>query len=156
MIGKFSDVLELTLFDASEEAKRSPSSIQLAAAILMFEVVKADGRVDRMEMAEMIELLQKNFTLSGEDVGTLLEMAGDMANEASRLEPFTLKIRQNWNAEERLQLLKDFWIIAIADRDIDDREIELIQSIADKLDLAEDDIALARSNAEQRLELGLT
>ena len=156
MIGKFNDVLELTLFDASEEAKLSPSSIQLAAAILMFEVVKADGVVDRMEMAEMIELLQKNFNLSGEDVGTLLEMAGDVSNESSRLDPFTLKIRQNWNADERLQLLKDFWIIAIADRDIDEREIALIEKIADLLDLDDDKIATARLHAEQRLELGLT
>ena len=156
MIDKFNDVLELSLFNSSEDAKRSPSSIQLAAAILMFEVVKADGHVDRMEVAEMIEILRKNFDLNGDEIGTLLEMAGDAGNEELHLESFGLKIRQNWNAEERLQLLKDFWIIAIADRDLDQRESDLIQRIADMLELNDKQIEIARGNAQQRLELGLT
>ena len=156
MINKFNDVLELSLFDASEEARQSPSSIQLAAAILMFEVVKADGHVDRMEMAEMIEILRNHFELTGDEIGTLLEMAGDAGNEDLHLESFGLKIRQSWTADERLQLLKDFWIIAISDRDLDERESDLIQRIADMLELNDKQIELARENAKQRLELGIT
>jgi len=155
MTDKFNEVLELSLFSANLGAKLSPSSIQLTAAILMFEVIKADGQVNRLEVAEMIEILRNNFDLTGNEIGTLFEMAGDAGNEKLNLESFASKIRHNWSAEERLQLLKDFWIIAIADRDLDQRESDLIQRIADMLDLNNKQIELARMNAEQRLKLKL-
>ena len=156
MSDKFNEVLELSLFKATEAAELSVIDIQLAAAILMFEVVKIDGRVDRAEVAEVIEILRKQFQLESKEIGRLLEMAGDVGNENLHLESFTSRIRAQWTEEERLQLLGDFWVIAIADRTIDDRETKLIESIALLLELDTKEIQRAQRQAKQMLELNMT
>jgi len=152
MTEKFSDEIEIRLFNINTQYDRSVIDIQLAAAILLFEVVKADGRVDRLEVSKVIDILRNKFALDGEQIGRLLEMVSDKGNEGLHLESFTKKIREHWNQDERLKLLKDFWRIATADQDIDDKETDLIYKIAKLLNLNEDEITKAREHAEQKLE----
>lgn len=152
MTDKFSDEIEVRLFNINVQYSRSVVDIQLAAAILLFEVVKADGRVDRLEVSKVIEILRNKFTLDGDEIGRLLEMVSDKGNEGLHLDSFTKKIREHWKQAERLKLLKDFWVIATADQDIDDRETELINKIAKLLNLNDDEITKAREHAELKLE----
>lgn len=156
MTEKFSDEIEVRLFNINAQYNRSVIDIQLASAILLFEVVKADGRVDRLEVSKVIDILRNRFALDGEQIGRLLEMVSDKGNEGLHLESFTKKIREHWKQDERLKLLKDFWRIATADQDIDDREATLIKKIAKLLNLNEGEITKAREHAELKLETNST
>jgi len=154
MINKFKDIMDQRLF-AGENSGRSDSDIQLAAAILMFEVIMSDGHVDRMEMAELVDILRRQFDLDGEEIGHILESVRNVGGEQLDLSSFALKLRNQWSQDERLRLLNNLWVIALADQIIDDRERKLIEEIALILDLSETDIQRAQQIAEQKLELGI-
>jgi uncharacterized tellurite resistance protein B-like protein len=156
MTDKFNDEIEIRLFSTNDQDSLSAINIQLASAILLFEVVKADGRVDRLEMSQLIDILRKKFAIDGNETGRLLEMVSDKGNEGLHLDSFTKKIREHWNRDERLKLLKDFWVIATADKDIDDRETDLIYKIAKLLNLNEEELIAARDHAEKKLETNNT
>ncbi len=151
-VSKFSEVLDQCMLDA-EQRKNNRVDAKIAAAILLIAVVKADGRVERLEFAEVIEILSKRFNLPASEVGQLLEQASDSARMEHDLKDFTLHLRNAWNQQERLNLLKSFWEIAIADNLIDDRERSLIQRLAHLLDLPADEIAKAHDHAENRIQL---
>ena len=156
MEDKFSDLVEQRLFKAEHDAGLTEADIQLAAAILMFEVVMSDGHVDRMEIAEMVEILRKQFGLGGEDIGTILEQVRAVSGEKLELEPFSLKLKQYWDDDQRLRLLNNLWVIALADQVIDDRERSMIDELAKSLGLSDENIEHTKVAAEQRLDLNLT
>lgn len=150
-VSKFSDVMDKCMLDAEKKNKRDKLDARVAAAILLVAVVKADGRVERMEFAEVIDILSKQFNLPASEVGQLLEQASDSFMFDRDLKTFTMRLRNAWSNEERLKLLKNLWGIAIADHTIDDRERELIEQLASMLDLNDDEINAAREQAEQQL-----
>lgn len=145
--------VEIGLFEISADASSTEIDIQLATAVLLFEVVKSDGHVDRVEVTRVIEILRERFSLSGEQVGRLLEMISDDGSQAP-LQTLTDKIREHWGFAERLLLLENFWVIAIADKIIDQRETKLINELARLLNLDDNEISAARQQARKRLELG--
>lgn len=145
--------VEIGLFEISADASSTEIDIQLATAVLLFEVVKSDGHVDRVEVIRVIEILRERFSLSGEQVGRLLEMISDDGSQAP-LQSLTDKIREHWGFAERLLLLENFWVIAIADKIIDERETKLINELARLLNLDDNEISAARQQARKRLESG--
>ena len=154
-VSKFSDVLDQAMLDA-EQRRNSRIDAKIAAAILLVAVVKADGEVNRMEFAEVIDILAKRFNMPLKEVGKLLEEASDSIEMEHDLAEFTLHLRNVWNQEERLNLLRSFWEIAIADDLIDNQERSLIDRLASLLDLPSAEIATARERAEEVLQLRTT
>ena len=142
---------EQEFIPASKSDANNAADIQLAVAALMLEVVKADHRIDRLEVAEMIDTLRDKFQLDAQAVGHLLELAGDVGNYLVRLDSLTARIRQQWNHNERLQLLKKLWEIAAADQQIDVREVTLIEQVSLLLDIDEVSSLQARHQVEQGL-----
>lgn len=136
---------------ANKNDIRYAADIQLAVAALMMEVVKADHRIDRLEVAEVIDTLRNNFNLDGPAVGHLLELAGDVGSYIVRLESLTIRIREQWNHDERLQLLMKLWAIATADKQIDSREALLIEKVSLLLDIDETSALRVRRQAERGL-----
>lgn len=156
MEDKFGDLVEQRLFKTEKDTGLTETDIQLAAAILMFEVIMSDGHVDRMEIAEMVEILRKQFGLGGEEIGRILEQVRTANGEKLELNPFSAKLRQYWGDDQRLRLLNNLWIIALADRVIDDGEQLMIGEIAMSLGLSADDIEHAKTAAKDRLDLNIT
>ena len=145
--------VEIGLFEISADASATEINVQLATAVLLFEVVKSDGHVDRAEVVRVIEILRQRFALTGDQVGRLLEMVRDDGTPTP-VQSFTDKIRQHWGIDERLLLLENFWVIAIADKIIDARETQLIDKLAHLLNLTDNEISAARQQAQKRLESG--
>lgn len=156
MQDEFSALVEHRLFGAEQDVGLTQADIQLAAAILMFEVIMSDGHVDRMEISELVEILRKKFGLGGEEIGEILEQVRTVSGEKLELEPFTMKLRQYWDDEQRLHLLNDLWIIALADQAIDDRERIMIDKFARSLGLSDKDIEHTKAAAQEKLDLNLT
>ena len=51
----------------------SDHELKLAAASLMFETVRADGHIDEAELQRMTDALREQFSLSEDDVATMIE-----------------------------------------------------------------------------------
>ena len=135
------------------ERQRSHVDLQLNAATLMLSVIRADGDTDDLELAQMVNILRTRYALSGDEISSLIASARQTKIGDRSLELLAEKLCQHWAEKERKKLLIDLWYVATADREIKTNERLVIELIANNLQLESEDIAGARYQAEQRLEL---
>ena len=138
---------------AKDDGQPSDDDLKLAAATLMFEVVRCDGRIEKVELVTMTEVLRRQFKLGDEDLESMLKLARESSNEATCLQSFTRQICDTWGNAKRVKLLEYLWIIALADQKIDSHERHLVRKIAALLYLNQGQILEARERA--KLELGI-
>ncbi|MEH6470504.1 MAG: TerB family tellurite resistance protein [Halopseudomonas sp.] len=124
----FSNHLSLAL-DA--ELPNSDHALQLATAALLIEVSRADFNIDESERNTVVELLKKQFQLSTEELETLVTLAKQEAEQASSLYQFTRLINDHYNPQQKSQLIRNLWQIALADDYLDKHEDHLIRKVAD-------------------------
>ncbi len=133
----------------SESSSIAPSDhdLKLAAATLMFELIRSDGEVYDGELKHMQALLEKEFDLETDTVLQLIDDAQESANEAISLQGFTREICENWDNPKRVKLIEYLWIIALADDRIDPQERHLVRKLAGLLYVNEKEIQIAKTNA---------
>lgn len=142
-----------TLFKQDSE-KRDPTEqeLKLAAATLMFEVIRADGRIDEVELTYMREILSREFKLNDDELDELFESAKEKANDAISLHGFTRDICNTWGKSKREKLLEYLWMLALADKQVDPHERHLVRKVAGLLYLNENQIQTSRQAAKIQLE----
>ncbi|MEM7361271.1 MAG: TerB family tellurite resistance protein [Pseudomonadota bacterium] len=155
MFKSLQDFLSNKLASLSSETDQnnepSDAELQLAAATLMFEVVRSDGKIDDVELDTMATILRKQFSLEEDDIDTMLALAQQTSDEAISLHSFTRDICQRWGNTQRMELLENLWIIALADKKIDVHERHLVRKVASLLYLTEIQIVQSRENAKVAL-----
>lgn len=114
--------------DTNEEYK-----LQLAAAVLLLEIAKADSSHDLREEASIRAALQNKFSLSVEEVDELFEDALKTGDEAISLHRFIKSINQKCDDIQKAYLIEQMWEIAYADNNLDKHEDYNIRKIADLL-----------------------
>jgi len=70
------------------DARPNDDQLKLAAATLMFELIRSDGSVDEIEVEQMKSILQNQFKLDQSNVDDLFEQAKESAEEAISLHSF--------------------------------------------------------------------
>lgn len=145
------DKLKL-LFEQQKPAPQE-TDVKLAAATLMFELIRADGTIDELELEQLRLVLGTHFKLKPDDVEALILDAQTSAEEAVSLQSFTRQICDNWNNEQRVKLLEYLWILALADQHIDAHERHLVRKVAGLLYLTDRQINTARAAAMQQLNI---
>ena len=122
--------------------------LPLAAAVLMFEVSKSDDDVDDVEIEKIRSILAEKFTMDDKTLSEILEQAKNESEHAISLHEFTLDICANYEHADRITILKHLWQVAFADGRIDQHERHFIRKIAGLLYLTDQDINLARTQAQ--------
>lgn len=138
---------------ASSSKSNAPSErdLQLAAATLMFELIRADGKVDDEELQAMGEALHQQFKLNEKDINQMIALARESAYEATSLQGFTREICNNWGNAKRYKLLEHLWQLALTDQHIDAHERHFVRKVAGLLYLTEMQIVQAREKAKMTL-----
>ncbi len=133
----------------SDDSAASPSDqdLKLAAATLMYEMVRSDGSVDPMELKHMQNLLKNEFNLEADVLAELFEAAEASAQEAISLQGFTREICENWDNPKRVKMIEYLWTIALADDHIDPHERHLVRKVAGLLYVNEAQIQSAKATA---------
>ena len=145
--------LQELLFNKNIKEAEPQLDIKLAAATLMYELIRSDGNIDNQELAHMSLLLKAQFSLDDDKLKELFELAEKNAEEATSLYAFTSEICQQWDNGKRFELLKNLWLLALSDNEIDRHERHFVRKIAGLLYLNEAEIIQSRAAAKQ--ELGL-
>lgn len=140
-------------FFKSQDDIKQPTDhdLKLAAATLMFEVIRSDGQIDDVEMAYMREILQREFKLSDDELDTLSQLAKKTSRDTISLQGFTREICESWDNPKRMKLLEHLWTLALADEKIDPHERHFVRKIAGLLYLNDKQIVVAREHAKQQL-----
>jgi uncharacterized tellurite resistance protein B-like protein len=114
------------------EHKNDPEkSIQLAAAALMIELSRADYQQDPEEQRAIESALKRSFTLEDSQLQELIALAEEENRDATSLYQFTTLIKDNYNADQRYELVKLLWHVALADGEISKYEDHMIRRVAD-------------------------
>lgn len=101
-----------------EEAGSEEPELKLAVTKLMVGMMAMDGNVDGVEYSEVVRLLTENYNLSSEASKQLVEDAMDNERDDLQFSKVVAQIESSFSVEERAQILKKVWSIALADGDV--------------------------------------
>ncbi|GAB2690507.1 TerB family tellurite resistance protein [Aliiglaciecola sp. 3_MG-2023] len=108
-------------------------TIELATAVLLFEIMRADGKFEASEQDTYQQILKTHFDLTESELASLMKLSSDQAKQAVDYHQFTRTINQHCDVQEKRQILESLWRVAYADKHLDVHEINLIRRISDLL-----------------------
>lgn len=123
--------------------------ISLAVTAVMVEIMHIDGKLDDAEHNTIIEAIEKRFGLSSAEVERLIEEAKRATVNASDLHQFTSQIIKHYKTEERIEIIKELWLVAMADGHIDPHEESLIRRTAELIGVYHKEYIQAKIDARQ-------
>ncbi len=136
------------VLNGSESAVDTGDNTQLAAALLLVEVMNADHNVDEREKKAVQAGLKNIFDLSDEEVREIFEIAEDHAKDVVSLQKYTSILNSDLKPEEKLNLLEQIWRVVLSDDNVDKYEEHLVRQIAELLYIRHSDYILARERAK--------
>ncbi len=105
-------------------------ALQLACAVLLVEVMRADPAIDAAERRAVLVALKNKFALADEELDRLLEEAQQTAKNAYDYYRFTSSINENFAHAEKVRMIESMWQVAYADGHLDVHENHLISKVA--------------------------
>jgi len=123
--------IKALFLEDTDAAGRDGHDIDLAAAALLVEVARADHEQSGDEEAAMGELLATSLNLSEQEVEAILGRAGDAVEDATSLFEFTRLVNDHYSMDEKRDLVRSMWQVALADRNLDKYEEHIIRRVAE-------------------------
>ncbi len=127
------------LFDSvlAETHQASPADsarrLQLATAVLLVEVMRADDHIDTTERETVMRVLQQRFDLREDAVSLLVERAQASARDATDFFAFTTLLNDTLDMGQKLQVVEAMWQVAYADGHLEAHEQHTLWRVADLL-----------------------
>ncbi len=139
-----------------EQAGAGPSSRQkeFAAAALMVEAARIDGRFEAVERAKIEDILRRRFRLGEAECTALLAAAEAAQEEANHLLRFTRAIKDSFPLEERVEMIEMLWEVVCADGKVDAYESNLLRRVGGLIYVSERERGAARKRVMARLATG--
>jgi uncharacterized tellurite resistance protein B-like protein len=122
-------------------------ALRVAAAALMFEIVRADAAVRDEELTVMRTSLQSAFGLSRDETEELVRIAEQQSRSAASLYEFTSLVDEGLDAEQKKRVVELLWLVAFADGTKDALEEHLVRKIAGLLHVSHPDFIDAKRKA---------
>lgn len=120
---------------------------KLALGALMVRVAMSDDdyRVD--EISRIDRLLARLYNLNPVEAAKMRATSEKLEKQAPETDRFAHIIRETVSFDARVDALEVLWEIVLADGDVDDAELKVINEARDALGLSEEDSARAREAA---------
>ncbi len=135
------------LFAAFEQPEEVPEPYRqhLAIAILLLEVAKADHDLQRPELDRLLNVLERQWVLSGDEAKALLQEAIEEVDAHVSLHEHLKVINSQLDFGQRRLLIRNLWEIACADGEIHHWEEHLIRRLAGLIGVPHKDFILGRN-----------
>ncbi|MFB2531305.1 TerB family tellurite resistance protein [Paracoccus sp. p4-l81] len=138
--------------EAAPDALPGEAAEQALAALLV-RVARADGHYDDDERAHLLQIIASRNGFSPTDAEVFLAEAEAAEARAADTVSFTRDIKAGIPLDERAQVLRAMWSLALADANRDPDEDQILRLTAGLLGLTDRDSALARQQAAADLGL---
>jgi uncharacterized tellurite resistance protein B-like protein len=143
-------------FAAPEPSKvDDEATLHLAAAALLLEIARADHTLDSVELDRMKEVLARKWGLGEDDLADLVEIARDASETSVSLHRHIDAINSRFSAEQKFELVRGLWQVAVADREIHHHEEALVRRLADLMYVPHRDFIRAKLLALDEQGMGL-
>ncbi len=110
-------------------------SLEIACAVLLYEVMRADGEFTEQEQNQLNNILQEKFTLDKQALAEINQQAQQLSEHANDFYQFTSKINQHYDLASKKKIVGLLWQVAYADGHLASIEEHIIRKIADLLHL---------------------
>ena len=147
MLTALKDLLERALPDgaSSSDAESREHGIELATALLLVEVARADYEQDYKEDEQVAKLLRGHFELSRDELELLVRQAKEEADHAASLQSFTRELHEKLSLAEKHRIIEMLWRVAFADKHLDKHEDHVVRKIAGLLYISHSDLIRIRN-----------
>ena len=141
------------LFSLTEASPaRSPETqthqLQLATAVLLVEVLRAEPALDAAERCTVISALREKFALRDDEIERLIELAQDTAKTAYDYQRFTSQLNERFSQEQKIRVVEAMWQVAYADAHLDAHENHVISKVAGLLHVSHGEYISAKGRAK--------
>lgn len=143
-IKKFFDARLADLQSDGDDDEELVPAADLASAALLIEVMNTDQELDAREAEEFLRVIQSTLDIPSEDIRELKALAEQEARDATSLYEFTRLINDNYNYQQKYQLIENMWRIAFSDEKLDKYEEHLIRRIAELIYVSHSDFIRAK------------
>lgn len=147
----FAPLLKAT---GQQDAPPDDHTLQLATAVLLVEVMRADRQFPAAERQHVLATLARLFPMNEDERDTLLAHAEGVANDATDFHQFTSAINARWDEAARLRMVEALWSVAFADGHLDAHERHVMWRLADLLHVKHPQSMAAKLRAQAAAGLG--
>lgn len=137
----------LKWFGLDEPEHIDGHDIEHAAAALMVEVMASDHDWDDVEASKIKSLLVAELHLTDTEAEEVLAEATEKQKSAHDHYQFTSVINEQYDNEQKFRLLKQLWMVAYADGQVDRYEEHMIRKLADLLHMPHSQFIRAKIEA---------
>lgn len=139
MIDKIKDLI--SNFSKKEESNQELSSSLLdnACAALLVEIAFADKNFDDTEKDSLRETLIQTYGLNEKEIEEIIEDADRSVEESTSLYGYTRIVNDEFDYEDKLDLIRNLWKVAYADGNLDKYEEHLLRKISDLIHVSHSD-----------------
>ncbi|MDZ7862253.1 TerB family tellurite resistance protein [Acidovorax sp.] len=123
-------------------------NLQLATAVLLFDVMRSDDNTSDAERAQAMAALRQRFGLSDEALAELMVQAEQTATRANDYFSFTSLMNDEFTQDQKIQVVEFMWQVAYADGALDANEHHIISKVAGLLHVTHGEYIAAKMRAK--------
>lgn len=142
--------ISVTAVPVPDNADRE-AALRLATAVLMIDIARADHVFEESEFDSMLQLIESHFELSPEQAATLVNAAGETADDMVSLYEFTQLLNKQLDEREKARIVSLLWQVAYADGQLDKYEDSLVLKISDLLYVSRGRVMRLKHDAQQNV-----
>lgn len=124
-------------------------TLQLATAVLLVEVMRADPAITAEERASVLDTLRGRFSLGEDELARLVELAENTAKTSYDYHRFTSSLNEHFSHEQKIRVIESMWQVAYSDAHLDAHENHLIGKIAGLLHVTQGEYIGAKMRAKE-------
>jgi uncharacterized tellurite resistance protein B-like protein len=115
------------------DAGAAEHTLQLATAVMLLEVMRAEAGFGTAERRAVIDALRTKFALADDEIQRLVELAERAAREATDWFEFTSHINAHFDMPAKVRMVELMWRVAYADGHLGAHERHVMWRISDLL-----------------------
>jgi uncharacterized tellurite resistance protein B-like protein len=149
MLNKLTQLLFAGAPDTPAAPADNAHALQLATAVMLVEVMRADTTFHDDERDAVRAGLIEKFALTAAEAEALAELAHTTAKQATDFYAFTSVINERFEMPAKLRMIELMWRVAYADGRLSEHERHVLWRIADLLHVPQGAYVHARMRAER-------
>ena len=139
MIDKIKNLISNLSKKEEQNEELDSSLLDNACAALLVEIAFADKDFDDTEKNSLRETLVKTYGLKEEEIEEIIQDADRSVEESTSLYGYTRIVNDEFNYEDKLNLIRNLWKVAYADGNLDKYEEHLLRKISDLIHVSHSD-----------------
>lgn len=133
----------------AQPAQAAEHTLQLATAVLLVEVMRADPSLDESERDTVLLALRTTFVLTDDELQHLLALAHETARTAYDYQRFTSLLNERFTQPQKIRVVEAMWQVAYADDRIHAHEHHVISKVAGLLHVTHGEYIGAKLRAQE-------